>query len=113
VTAYIEEHFAERIPLATLARFVRLSPWHFCRAFKQSFGKPPGRYQTERRIEYAKRLLANRELSVTEVGLQAGFSSFSWFVTAFRDATGFSPRGYSRSLYDSSDHGDPPLIQNG
>ena len=102
VAAYIEENFAERIPLATLARLVRLSPWHLCRAFKQSFGIPPRRYQNERRIEHAKRLLANRELSATEVGLQIGFSSFSSFATTFRKATGFSPRAYARSLYDSS-----------
>ena len=98
VTAYIEEHFAERIPLATLARLVRLSPWHLCRAFKQSFGMPPHRYQIARRIEHAKRLLANRELSVTEVGLQVGFASLSAFATAFGKATGFSPRAYTRSL---------------
>src|SRR5262249_25110680 len=36
--AYIEEHLAEPIALATLARSVRLSAYHFCRAFKRSFG---------------------------------------------------------------------------
>lgn len=97
-TAYIEENFANRIPLATLARLVRLSPCHFCRAFKQSFGMPPRRYQIERRMEHAKRLLANRELSVTEIGLEIGFGSFSAFVTTFRKATGISPRAYARSL---------------
>ena len=98
ITAYIEENFAERIPLATLARLVRLSPCHFCRAFRQSFGMPPHRYQIERRIEHAKRLLAKRELSVTDIGLEIGFASFSAFVTTFRKATGFSPRAYARSL---------------
>jgi len=98
VTAYIQENFATRIPLATLARLVRLSPCHFCRAFKQSFGMPPHRYQTARRIEHAKRLLASRELSVTEIGLEIGFASFSAFVTTFRKTTGFSPRAYARSL---------------
>jgi AraC family transcriptional regulator len=98
VATYIQENFAKRIPLATMARLVRLSPCHFCRAFKQSFGMPPHRYQIERRIEHAKRLLAKRELSVTEIGLEIGFASFSAFVTTFRKATGFSPRAYARSL---------------
>src|SRR5262249_59439437 len=44
VSAYIEEHVAEQIPLATLAHRVRLSPYHFCLAFKRSFGMPPHRY---------------------------------------------------------------------
>src|SRR5262249_19846959 len=60
VTGYIEEHLEERIPLATLAHLVRLSPCHFCRAFKQSLGTPPHRYQTKRRMEHAKLLLAER-----------------------------------------------------
>jgi hypothetical protein len=41
VAAYIDEHLAEPISLATLADLARLSPFHFCRAFKQSFGVPP------------------------------------------------------------------------
>src|ERR1700716_4406370 len=65
VAAYIEEHLAEQIPLGTLAQLVRLSPYYFCRAFKQSFGIPPHRYHTGRRIEHAKILLAGRKLSVT------------------------------------------------
>ena len=60
VTSYIEEHLAEQISLATLAQLVRLSPYYFCRAFKQSLGEPPHRYHNNRRIEHAKTLLANR-----------------------------------------------------
>ena len=97
-TTYIEEHFAKRIELATLARLVRLSPSYFCRVFKQSFGMPPLRYQTNRRIEQAKVLLANRAMSVTDVGLTIGFSSSTSFATAFRKATGLTPTGYKRSL---------------
>ena len=41
---YIEEHLAEDPSLATLADVARLSPYHFVRAFKQSFGLPPHRY---------------------------------------------------------------------
>ena len=43
VTTYIEEHLAEPILLATLAELAGLSTYHFCRAFKQSFGLPPHR----------------------------------------------------------------------
>lgn len=98
VTAYIEEHLEQRISLATLARLVRLSPYHFSRAFSRSLGVPPQRYHRDRRIEYAQRLLAKRELSVTEVGLMVGFRSSASFATAFRKATGLSPTGYSRAL---------------
>ena len=98
VTSYIEEHLAEQIPLATLARLVRLSPYYFCRAFKQSLGMPPHRYHNSRRIEQAKTLLAKPELSVTEIGLTVGFSETSSFTAAFRKATGQTPTAYHRSL---------------
>jgi AraC family transcriptional regulator len=95
---YIEEHLPEQISLTTLARLVRLSPYHFCRAFKQSFGMPPNRYHTSRRIELAKILLAKHAASVTEIGLTLGFSQTSSFSAAFRRTTGFTPTGYHRSL---------------
>jgi len=96
--AYIEEHISERIELSTLAKLVRQSPFHFCRAFKHSFGMPPLRYQAKQRIEQAKVLLAMPEMSVTDIGLTIGFGCLSSFTTAFRKATGVTPTEYQRSL---------------
>jgi len=98
VTAYIEEHLSEQVSLATLARLARLSTFHFCRAFKQSFGVPPHRYHTNRRIERAKLMLAERKHSVTEIGLAVGFSETSSFTAVFRKITGQTPSRYHRAL---------------
>jgi AraC family transcriptional regulator len=98
LTQYIEEHLAEEVSLASLAGLVQLSPYHFARAFKQSFGIPPHRYLTDRRIERAKSLLAQRQLSVTEIALEVGFSETSSFTAAFRKSTGETPTDYRRSL---------------
>jgi AraC-like DNA-binding protein len=97
--AYIEEHLNERIPLTTLAQLSRLStPQYFCRLFKQSLGMPPHRYQTNRRMEQAKLLLARRSIPVTDVALTVGFGSSNAFATAFRKVTGFTPTDYRQSL---------------
>ena len=98
VTTYIEEHLAEPISLATLAELAGLSAYHFCRAFKQSFGLPPHRYHTSRRIEHAKTLLARHALSVTDIGMSVGFAETSSFTAAFRKATGVTPSAYHRGL---------------
>ena len=98
LTDYIEENLARRISLAELAKLVRLSPYHLCRAFKQSFGAPPHRYHNSRRIERAKILLATHDHSVTEVGLTVGFSETSSFSAAFRKATGLAPTDYRLGL---------------
>ena len=95
---YIEEHLAEPISLATMAQLVRLSPHYFCRAFKQSFGMPPHRYHTNRRIEHAKQLLVEYGQSVTHIALAVGFAETSSFSAAFRRATGVTPSDYRRSL---------------
>ena len=96
--SYIEDHLAEHIPLAALANLVRLSPCHFSRAFKQSFGMPPHRYHTHRRIERAKILLERHALSVTDIGLSLGFNQTSSFTTAFRKMAGLTPSRYHRSI---------------
>lgn len=98
VAQYIGEHLANEISLLSLAQLVQLSPFHFSRAFKQSFGMPPHRYLTWQRIERAKALLGERKLSVTEIGLDVGFSETSSFTAAFRKLTGETPTAYRRSL---------------
>ncbi len=98
VIMYIEEHLAEQIPLAVLADLVHLSPYYFCRVFKQSFGMPPHRYHINRRIEHAKTLLAKPSSSVTEIGLTVGFSETSSFTAAFHKTVGLTPTAYRRGL---------------
>ncbi len=96
--AYIEEHLAEPISLAALAHLVGLSACYFCRAFRQSFGVPPQRYQLRQRIERAKRLLAKHAASVTDVSLTVGYNDTSAFCTAFRRVTGLTPSAYRRNF---------------
>jgi len=98
VTAYVEEHLVEPISLATLAAMVRLSPYYFCRSFKQTLGVPPHRYHMTRRIERAKALLAQGKHSMTDIGLTLGYRDASAFTAAFRRITGITPTEYSRMM---------------
>jgi AraC family transcriptional regulator len=97
VANYVDEHLAESVSLAALAKLVNLSTFYFCRAFKQSFGVPPHRYHTLRRIDRAKIMLANPARSVTETALHLGFSETSSFSAAFRHTTGTTPTAYRRA----------------
>jgi AraC family transcriptional regulator len=96
---YIEANLDRDIGLESLAALVRLSPTHFCRAFRRSLGMPPHRYHIHRRLEHAKTLLADRERSITAVAMASGFGASSSFATAFRKATGLTPQQYRRSLF--------------
>jgi AraC family transcriptional regulator len=99
VIQYLEENVAKQISLATLAELAQLSPFHFCRAFKQSFGMPPHRYHSHRRVERAKTLLARGTRSVTDIAIEIGFSETSSFTAAFHKITGLTPTSYRRSMF--------------
>jgi AraC family transcriptional regulator len=98
VADFIEAHLANDVRLAEMAELVDLSPFHFARAFKQSFGAPPHRYHVGRRIERAKTLLAQPDRTITEVALAVGFAETSSFSAAFRKVTGSAPSDYRRGL---------------
>jgi AraC family transcriptional regulator len=98
VASFIEENLAENMSLSALAGLVRLSPYHFLRSFKRSFGEPPHRYYTARRIERAKVMLANPARSITEIAFDIGFSGTSAFSATFHRIAGQTPTDYRRSL---------------
>jgi AraC family transcriptional regulator len=95
---HIEEHFAQEISLSTLASVAQLSPYHFLRAFKESFGVTPHRYHAQKRIERAKELLADHNLSLLQIAIQLGFAESSSFSLAFHKIAHQPPSVYRRRL---------------
>src|SRR5512145_3145301 len=81
----------EEWPVRRLARVSGVSEAHFARSFKQAFGLPPHRYLLTRRIERAKALLRDTDLSITEIASRTGWGSLGTFGRTFRDVTGESP----------------------
>jgi AraC family transcriptional regulator len=89
---YIEEHLAEPLALAEVARASHLSPFHFHRTFRAVVGEPVGRYITRRRLEVAAlRLAYEPHTPVTDIALEVGYSSISNFGKAFRAQFGCAP----------------------
>jgi AraC-like DNA-binding protein len=81
----------EEWPVRRLARVSGVSEAHFARSFKEAFGLPPHRYLLTRRIERAKALLRDTDLSITAIAFQTGWGSLGTFGRTFRDVTGESP----------------------
>lgn len=81
----------EEWPIPRLARVSGVSEAHFARSFKEAFGIPPHRYLLTRRIERARALLRDTDLSITEIAFQTGWNSLGTFGRTFRDVTGESP----------------------
>ncbi|HEU4767756.1 MAG TPA: helix-turn-helix domain-containing protein [Pyrinomonadaceae bacterium] len=91
------------LTLKALAAASYLSPFHFARLFKKLTGSSPHNYLAGIRATRAQLLLADTELSVTEVGAQVGYLSASHFTKAFRLATGTTPREFRKGLVSQQD----------
>jgi len=96
VIDYIAAHYADDVTLGELAAMVSLSPYHFCRAFKQATGLPPHRYQIMLRIDRARQLLANTTLSIGDVAATVGYNDQSQLARLFQREVGVSPSRYRR-----------------
>jgi AraC family transcriptional regulator len=86
------------LTLKELAAASYLSPFHFARLFKKLTGASPHNYLAGIRATRAQLLLAETDLSVTEIGARVGYLSGSHFTKAFRLATGATPREFRKAL---------------
>ncbi len=92
----MDRAFAQPLDVAALARVAHVSPAHFSRQFRATFGETPHRYLQRRRVERAMELLRESDLPVTEVCLAVGFRSLGTFSRTFRAVVGESPSAYRR-----------------
>jgi AraC family transcriptional regulator len=97
VLDYVEERLCDDIAVVDLANIACLSIFHFTRAFSAATGKSPHRYVSQRRLEWAKVMIAAGRTSIAETAFLCRFSSQSSFTRAFRRATGMTPAGYRRA----------------
>ena len=88
----------QELTLKQLAAASYLSPFHFARLFKKLTGASPHNYLAGIRATRAQLLLAETDLSVTEIGARVGYLSGSHFTKAFRLATGATPREFRNGL---------------
>ena len=92
----MDRAYAQPLDVPALARIAHVSPAHFARTFRATFGETPHRYLQRRRVERAMFLLRESEHSVTDICFEVGFGSPGTFSRTFRDIVGRSPRTYRR-----------------
>ena len=90
----IHDRCTTRLTIRELAAEAKVHPIHLARAFRRHFASSPGQYLRRCRIDKARELLARSELPLAELALEAGFSDQSRLTTAFRRATGLTPREF-------------------
>ena len=97
VTSFIETNLDSPIRSANLASMVRLTPCHFSRAFRNSFGHSPIEYVIRRRIERAQALMLSTDTSLSQIALDCGFVDQAYLCRLFRRIVGESPGTWRRA----------------
>lgn len=95
---FIEAHLEQPLEVQQLAAQVHLSPYHFSRMFRLSFGMAPHQYLQARRLQLAQQLLRNSTLALGEIALRCGYSSASHFSNRFKQTMKATPGDYRRAL---------------
>jgi transcriptional regulator GlxA family with amidase domain len=97
---FMDRNYAEPLDVPAMARAALMSPAHFSRRFRASYGETPYSYLMTRRIERAKALL-RQGMSVTDACMAVGATSLGSFSSRFTEIVGETP-----SQYRAGDHGD-------
>jgi AraC family transcriptional regulator len=96
LTEYIDNRLHESPNLETLAAVAGMGVWSFTRRFRESFGRSPHAYLIERRIDRARRLLAQGCMPIKEVALTCGFADQAHMTRVFQTHLHTTPAALCR-----------------
>jgi AraC-like DNA-binding protein len=99
----MDRSYARPLDVPALARVAHVSPAHFSRQFRATFGETPHRYLQRRRVERAMELLRETDLPVTDVCLDVGLNSLGTFSRTFAEIVGESPSAYRARFQEGGD----------
>lgn len=93
-----DARYHDPLDVPALAQAAHLSPAHFSREFRRTFGETPHQYLLTRRLERAAALLRTTDRSVAEICFMVGLRSVGSFTTSFGRLFGLSPTAYRASF---------------
>ncbi len=95
---HVNKHFQQSIPLEEIADIASMTVPAFCRYFKKVTGKTFTRFVNEYRVVHATKLLAESQMSITDICYECGFNNFSHFNKMFSSITGKSASKYRSEM---------------
>lgn len=98
VQSWVRQHLTEDITVTRLAAMLEQSDRNFSRRFREATGESPMAYVLRLRLEYARELLRDTNLTVAEVGEASGFHNNAYFGRVFREKLSLSPGEYRKMV---------------
>lgn len=102
VIAYMNSHFSKKITIEDLAEQVNRSTGHFSKIFKSVTGMTPIDFLQKIRIQKARNMLINSMKNITEIALECGFNSSSYFSSCFMEKYKMTPSAYRQNFHKKS-----------
>lgn len=90
----IEDEFIQPLTAVDVANRLNISYSHMANLLRWELGSSFGDLLLKKRVDAAKRLLLTTDLSITEVGLNTGFTDASYFIRKFSSLVGITPYKY-------------------
>lgn len=98
IKEYIDCNYKKELSLQYLADVFRLSPAYLSTLFKNANGTGVVDYINRVRINKAKELLKNTEMSIKDISEESGFTNYNSFARVFKKVTGISAKDYKHNL---------------
>ncbi len=98
---YLQEHYAERLSRDEVAAVAHLSPAHFSRQVKLTYGRTFSELLTRLRVDRAADLLRRTDRPIALIALETGFADASYLTKVFRRERGLTPAAYRRQAGDA------------
>lgn len=95
--AFIQEHYAEKLTLSDIADAAAVSTRECLRCFRTAIGQSPMEYLMDYRVQAACRLLEKTDLPITDIAMETGWGSSSYFAQIFRRTCGRTPNEYRKA----------------
>lgn len=96
---YITNNYQTPLSLSDIAKCSYMSPYHFLRVFKETYGETPNEFLIRLRVEQAKKMLITGNFSISEICEEVGYTSLGSFSSLFLKQVGVAPTLYRRKLW--------------
>jgi len=98
VLEYIDANLERSLSVGELAHLLKLSQYHFLRAFRNTLGQTPRHYVLYYRVSKAQELIRQGKSNLADIAYQVGFSSQSHMTTAFKQVLGVTPKQFRKAI---------------
>ncbi len=99
---YIDNHYNQKLTLNKMAGISNMNPAYFCIKYKEIIGENYNEYLTKLRVEKAKQLLRDNNISISKIAVLVGYDDGRYFSKIFKKYAGTQPSNYKKQFQNEN-----------